>query len=746
MVKTRCVQRMAAAAVYSFLMTVALAHEGHAPLPTKGVEVDLEKGLLTLSREARDALNVQTTNVEPRELHEVSLAYATLVTPWQSKYLASSRVAGQIARLLVQPGETVTAGQLLAEISSPELERLHLEYRSAINDANLSRQQLERLRPLASSQVVAEKDLLEADIKSELNRNAVEISRLRLTSLGVDVLSESQELNPGVSSSSNLLPIISPIAGTVYHSDLAVGKIVDANEHLFEVQNSATLWVRIEVLERDISRINIGQDVELELTAYPQTRVNCKVLGVSRFLNPISHVATYWAELSNPEDSQAKYLPGMVGTARINVSPKQSHLSVPNSAIVRQGAEYYVLVEVASTSRASEYRRQTVHIIGRSIDYTQVQAGAIFPGDQVVTTGAHILSSFFILGSLRLSEEGIRNIGLKIEPATRRSIDKVIEFNGNVELPPSKKASVNSQITGTLRSILVDRGGSVRKGDVLGEIESLDFLQTQLELIRADREASFLKITFDRLESLGKGLSPAIARKNIYEIESQWKNAANRHSSLRRQLLATGLQAQEVDQIVAARAVLSSYPIRAPIDGTIVSMDANLGQLITPDQQLFEIHDLSQQQVQGYLAESDAASIRTGLLVRIRFAREPQSIYQGHITRTERLIDSQNRTMGVWIDLNESAPALLEKNSLASIVARIQGGPVQVAVPRSAVIQEYSRTYVFIQTRDGLLERRSVELGEADDQYVAVIRGLEEGEAVAVQGAEELQTAFSSIR
>ncbi len=59
-----------------------VAHEGHQPLPTKGVQIDLETGYLTLSRAARDVLNVQTVEVHSGEVEGTVRAYATVVPPW----------------------------------------------------------------------------------------------------------------------------------------------------------------------------------------------------------------------------------------------------------------------------------------------------------------------------------------------------------------------------------------------------------------------------------------------------------------------------------------------------------------------------------------------------------------------------------------------------------------------------------------------------------------------------------------
>src|SRR4051794_2111580 len=94
---------------------LVLAHEGHAPLPTKGAQIDVPKGPITPSKEARDALGVQTADVEARPVEESVVAYATLVAPWQAHGFASSRLAGRVTKLLARPGQAVRAGEVLAE-------------------------------------------------------------------------------------------------------------------------------------------------------------------------------------------------------------------------------------------------------------------------------------------------------------------------------------------------------------------------------------------------------------------------------------------------------------------------------------------------------------------------------------------------------------------------------------------------------------------------------------------------------
>ena len=104
----RCRHSRAALASLLMLLTVAAtwlwAHAGHAPLPTRGAQVDVDKGLITLSREAREVLDVKTVEVEPRTVEEKILAYATLVTPWQKHAYATTRIPGRIFKVTSNQG------------------------------------------------------------------------------------------------------------------------------------------------------------------------------------------------------------------------------------------------------------------------------------------------------------------------------------------------------------------------------------------------------------------------------------------------------------------------------------------------------------------------------------------------------------------------------------------------------------------------------------------------------------------
>lgn len=750
MVTRRRIKRGTAVLIIAALTFVGtLAHEGHIPLPAKGVEVDIKKGLLILSPEARNSLGVQADQVEERTLANTALGYATLVPAWRKRSFVSAKLAGRIAALYVRTGDRVDAGQLLAEIASPDLEAIFLEFRTGLNAVRLSQRQLERLGPLANAQSIPEREFYEIQTRHAQDLNTVQLAKAKLASLGIssEVLHEiEQTTGSGSAPERTLLPLHATIPGFISHTDLAIGKVVTSDEHLFEISDLSTLRVRLGVLERDARQVIVGQRVNLELTAFPGRAIPATVGASSMWIDPTSHVAEYWSEIANSRGGGFELLPGMYGTARIETSSSTPLITIPATALLGTGAERYVLVESASTKKGTEYRKQSVSISKQTIDWIQINEGALFPGDRVVTTGAHVLSTYFVLGSLRLTPEGIRNIGLKVEPVGQQAIDQVVDFDGQIDLPPENQAVISAPLAGIVQALHVEPGQSVKRGDLLVEVGNLVFQQTQIELVRDQLDAKLLEATSKRLNAATRFDSQVITQRRIWEIDSQLRGAINRRDSARRSLLAIGLVDREIDAITDSRTSLVAIPVRSPIDGIVVRIDRALGESVNQEQSLLEIHDLTKPWVKGMLSEIEGTEVPEGTTVRIRFPGNLDLIAEGKVIRSDRIVDESTRTVNVWISMDQTPATVLPKNLLVRISAILSQGEARVAVPNSAIAREGTRAYVFTQAGDGLISRKRVDLGRSDDRNTEIRGGVSLGEVVAIQGVAELQTTYATIR
>src|SRR5262249_22815685 len=152
------------------------------------------------------------------------------------------------------------------------------------------------------------------------------------------------------------------------------------------------------------------------------------------------------------------------------------------------------------------YQKQNVVVGRQTLDFVEIRAGNVFPGDRVVTRGSHELAGFFVQGVLRPSPEAARNIALRVEPARLQVVEDMVEVDGVVDLPPGHRAFISSQLAGTLHRIRVDRGQVVRAGQVVAEVASLELQNLQLDLLRAHLESELLEDSLMRLRSAAESV------------------------------------------------------------------------------------------------------------------------------------------------------------------------------------------------------------------------------------------------
>lgn len=718
------------------------AHEGHRPLPTKGMEVDLQTGKMILTRVARETLDVHTVEISSQPVFQTVLAYGTLVSPWNRHALVGSPLGGRIVKLLVSPGDRVTAGQVLAEVESPDVEFLQQELRTAQTELELSTKLVRSTESASKTGAIPGMRFLEAKIKFKQDQAALEIARLKWRALQLPEESLERILRDPRNPHSQNLTLNSPIDGVVTHADLSVGKIIDPKEHLFEVLDLSTVWLKAGILEKDLARINEGQSLDLDLTAYPGAKITGKVEVLGQFLDQQTHLGSAWTTLKNPEGADPSLLPGMSGEVRIHSSKDEVRLVVPYSSVIRDGAERFVLVEEEQTKIASTYQKQTV-VLGRRVgNMVEVLGGNIFPDDRVVSRGSHELGSFFTKGTLTVSSETARDIGLKVQKAFRSPVHETITVDGIVDVPPTRRTVASSQLGGTIHRILVDRSQSVSKGDILAELISPEFQTLQLEFLQSQLNAELQQSVIDSLQVASDGIS----QRRVWEAESQFNQLQSRRDTLEKKLKTAGLSDVQLEELLKTRTLVSTLPVRTSIDGVVVEFDKFLGHVVRPDEPLFEIHDLSQVWVQGLVSERDLPSVQVGQVVRVRLVADPEGVVEGKIVRSGRSIGRSDRTLSVWIEFSKMPRISVQHNMSARVTIEVGQTESVLAVPRSAIVREGARSYLFVQKSDGIFERRIVETGRSDDESIEIRKGIQPDESIAVGGTAALQTGYAALK
>ena len=732
---------LASAALLTVCVTVLMAHEGHAPLPTKGVQVDVARGHLLLTPAARDSLAVMTADVEESPVEGTLLAYAAVEWPWTHHGFATARLPGRIVKVNVVPGQTVRVGEVVAEVRSLDLDTLQLEAVTAQTEVALGEKVVKELRPLVEGGAVANQILIDAESKLAQARNGAVVARSKWLALGLDAESLDAILKRGTASPDLTLPVRVPVGGTVIHAELTVGRVVEPTEHLAEVADLSTVWVRIGVLEKDLHRVAVGTPVDVRLVAYAAEVFRTSISAVAPYLDPTTHLASVWAELKNPTGREPRFVPGMAGRADVILPADRPRPTVPVAAVAREGVDRFVFVEEANAAGASEYRKKSVALGRRTRDRVEILAGDLFPGDRVIVRGTHELGGLFAPGVLLLGPEAERSIGLRMGSAAAGAVDDVIALDGAVDLPPKDRGSAASPLAGVIVSIRTDRGRRVKAGEILAEVVGPELQTMQLELIRASLDLKLEADTLARIRDLD-----AVARRRVWETESRVATLKSQADTLRRKLATVGLTTPEIDGIVETKQVLSAIPVRSPVDGVVVAFEKALGQAVAAQEVLFAVHDQRKPLVMGFVSERDVAQIRVGQSVRVRLVSDPAAVLTGRVARSGRTFGVDSRSLAVWVELDEANRPPLVHGQLASLTVVIGSRNAAITVPAEALAGEAGATFVFFRRPDGVFERRAVETGAADDRRVEILRGLEVGQPVAVAGVAELVTGLVSLK
>lgn len=287
----------------------------------------------------------------------------------------SSPVLGRALKVQVQLGDKVKAGQALLTIDSPDLGSAVADYRKATADLDLKRKALERSKLLLDGGVIAHKEY--ESVQADMAQSQAEATRTksRLHNLGIDHAGSNESFT-----------LKAPMAGMVVDRQINVGNEVrpDAPNPLFIITNPDHLWAMIDLPERDLSKVSLGQALSIKVDAYPDEEFQGKVQSIGTMLDPVSRRVQVRCSV----ESKGKLRPEMYAKVTPLNMAQQKVIRIPNSALITEGLYSFVFVE---TSHGHiQKRRVTLDLQGR--DYATIKDG-LKAGERVVTKGAILINS-----------------------------------------------------------------------------------------------------------------------------------------------------------------------------------------------------------------------------------------------------------------------------------------------------------------------------------------------------------------
>lgn len=296
------------------------------------------------------------------------------------------RAAGRLEQVYVKLGDRVAMGQRIAKIEDEELRQQIKQAEAAQEvsqatirqreaDLRLAQTNVERSRNLFERQLLPKQTLDDNEARYQSAVASVDLaraqssqSRARLDELRVNMANTV---------------VVSPVNGFVARRAADPGAFVSQNAPVVDVVDISRVRLVVNVIEKDLRRLQTGDTTIVEVDAYPGETFDGRIARVSPVLDPSTRTAAIEIEIPN---ATFRLKPGMYARVGITTEERPHALVVPSSAVVDVAGERGVFL--ARTDNTAEFRKVEVGI--EEDTRVEILAG-LSEGDRVVATGATAL-------------------------------------------------------------------------------------------------------------------------------------------------------------------------------------------------------------------------------------------------------------------------------------------------------------------------------------------------------------------
>jgi membrane fusion protein, heavy metal efflux system len=286
--------------------------------------------------------------------------------------IASGRVVDIRARL----GDTVKKGQVLLRVQSSDISAAFSDYRKAVADEILASKQFDRAKGLYDHGAISLNDFQIAEDAENKAKVDVETTTEKLRVLG-----------SSVDHSSGIVDIVAPISGVITDQQVtnAAGVQGLSSTNPFTISDLSDIWIICDVYENDLRNVHLGETADVRLNAYPDQVIQGRISNLGAVLDPTLRSAKVRIEVHNP----GMMRPGMFVSATFRGQKKESHASVPASAILHLHDRDWVYVPDGE----NKFRRVAITAGVNLPDKMQEIISGIKPGDKVVSNALVLQST-----------------------------------------------------------------------------------------------------------------------------------------------------------------------------------------------------------------------------------------------------------------------------------------------------------------------------------------------------------------
>ncbi len=344
--------------------------------------------------------------------------------------------------------------------------------------------------------------------------------------------------------------------------------------------------------------------------------------------------------------------------------------------------------------------------------------------------------------TIAISQEYVTNLGIILGKLTPAKQIPLLTAPAKVVIPPEHEYIVSASQAGLITKLNAALGDTVKKGQILAQLNSPDFLSMQRLYLKAVSEMLLSSLSYQRDQKLAaEGVIAERRWQETNSLHNTFVSEVNEHKQL---LEIAGMTSEEINRLTKTRQLSSQLNVHAPISGVVMDRMAVAGERMDILAPLYRIANLDELWLEINIPHEHIGQIKIGDQVHIE-----NSPIDAVITLLGQSVNPENQTLLARATIKDSKDIIKQHASVRagqSINTQIiQASDNAVfRVPNTAIAQNDGLAYIFIRTQNGFTVSPITVIGKQGDESI-ISGNLTGDENIAIKGAVALKANWLGL-
>jgi cobalt-zinc-cadmium efflux system membrane fusion protein len=337
-----------------------------------------------------------------------------------------------------------------------------------------------------------------------------------------------------------------------------------------------------------------------------------------------------------------------------------------------------------------------------------------------------------------LTDLQIKNSGIETNILNNLDIAHKIILTGQIDVPPQGMASVSAPSGGYVKVSRFMPGNFVKKGQTLATLENPELVQLQQDYLLAKSNLQYAQQDYSRQKDLNenKASSDKVTQKAFNESQNQ--NIMMK--GMAQKLTAMGINPGSLN----ANNIRRTFAVTSPISGYISTVNVNIGQYVSPMDNIFDVVNTSDIHLAVKVFEKDLNKISVGQKVFGFTNQNPTKKYEARVFIIGKDF-SADRSVLIHCHFVDNSLSLIPGTFMnAEIEADSEEG---IVIPDDAIVTWEEKQYVFEEIKPKTYKMFPVEIGNAENGFTELLNFKEENtkKKFVTKGAYQLLMALKNV-